>query len=292
MPDRAILAIGEGLYELGLDGDTIRQGFGGDAANTAVMAARMGAPAGIVGRVGDDELGRRLLAFWASCGLDTGDVVVDEARFTGIYVNRRGADGAHRFDYHRAGSAGSAVCVEDVERVRMDDVAFVHFSGIGLSVSETSAAACEALTRRAPGRVSFAANVRPQLAPDIDRLRAAAQAADVVFLSADDAALLYESLEHAVATLSHGELVVTDRERGATAYADGESVTVKPPEVEVVDSAGAGDALAGAYLAARAAGEDPRAALTDGVIAGALSCRADGCAAGYPTRAEVLVARP
>jgi 2-dehydro-3-deoxygluconokinase len=287
MSEAAILAIGEGLYELGLDGDTVREGYGGDAANTTVMAARMGASARLVGRVGDDELGRRLMRFWASCGVDVADVRVDSERFTGIYVNRRGSDGARRFDYHRAGSAGSAVSVQDVERVRTDGVAFVHFTGIGLSVSETSAAACVALARRAPGRVSFAANVRPRLAPRHDRLRAAAAAADVVFLSADDAALLYDSVERAVAALSHAELVVTDGEHGATVHVDGESIAARAPQVDVVDSAGAGDALAGAYLATRARGEDPRNALAHGVTAGALSCRAVGCAASYPTGADV-----
>ena len=283
-----ILAVGEGLYELGLDGPLVREGFGGDAANTAVMAARMGVAARLVGRVGDDELGRRLLAFWASRGVIVDDVVVDPIRYTGIYVNRRGADGAHRFDYHRSGSAGSALTVDDVARVDRRRVAFTHFTGVGLSVSESSADACEALACGPAGLVSFAANVRPRLAPDHARLRAAAAGANVVFLSVEDAALLYGDVDSAADALAGAELVVTDGGRRASVQARGERFDVDPPKVEVVDSAGAGDALAGAYLAARIRGEPPQVALTQGVTAGALSCRAPGCAASYPTRAEVL----
>lgn len=296
MADAAIVAIGEGLYELGLNetGGPLREGFGGDAANTAVMAARMGAPARLVGRVGDDVLGRRLLAFWRSCDVDVDDVVVDASRPTGIYVNRRGVDGMHRFDYHRAGSAGSSITPADVARVRTDDVAFTHFSGIGLAVSETHARSCSALVRRSRAtgvRISFSANVRPRLAPDLDVLRDAAAAADVVFLSTDDAAMLYGTVDGAVAELQQtaGELIVTDGIRGATLHAEERTVAVHPPTVVVVDAAGAGDAVAGAYLAARARGEEPSAALMKGVVAGALSCRAFGCAASYPASADVLV---
>ena len=139
-----IVAIGEGLYELGLDdaGGQPREGFGGDSANTAVMAALMDVPARIVGRVGGDAVGRRLLAFWRTRGVDIEDVVVDPLRPTGIYVNRRGEDGVHRFDYHRSGSAGCAIEPADVALVPTEGVAFTHYTGIGLSVSATSAQAC------------------------------------------------------------------------------------------------------------------------------------------------------
>jgi 2-dehydro-3-deoxygluconokinase len=291
-----ILAIGEGLYELGLDdaGGPPREGFGGDAANTAVMAARMGVAARIVGRVGDDAVGRRLLAFWRSQGVGVDDVVVDVSRPTGIYVNRRGEDDQHRFDYHRTGSAGSAVEPADVARVRTDDVAFTHFTGVGLAVSPSSAQACSALVRRTRatgGRISFTANVRPRLAPDLGVLRQAAAAADVVFISAEDAALLYGGADAALAelTATADEVVVTEGAGGATVFAHGESRTARPPAVDVLDAAGAGDAVAGAYLAARVRGEDEASALVHGVVAGALSCRAFGCAASYPTSDEVLV---
>jgi 2-dehydro-3-deoxygluconokinase len=291
-----ILAVGEGLYELGLDDDggPPREGFGGDAANTAVMAGLMNVPARIAGRVGDDAVGRRLLAFWESRGVATEDVITDRFRPTGIYVNRRGADGVHHFDYHRAGSAGSAIEPADVANVRTDDVVFTHFTGVGLSVSSPSAQACAALVRRTRatgGRISFSANVRPRLGPKLDVLRQGAAAADVVFVSAEDAALLYGQVETAVAELvrTAEEVIVTAGDQGATLYASGETVTVSPPALDVVDAAGAGDALAGAYLAARAVGLDKATALSQGVIAGALSCRAFGCAASYPTHADVVV---
>jgi 2-dehydro-3-deoxygluconokinase len=111
----------------------------------------------------------------------------------------------------------------------------------------------------------------------------------VVFASTEDAALLFGDLEAAVDALARDveELVVTDGERGATVYALTGTVHHAPPVVDVVDAAGAGDALAGAYLAARVRGEPEATALAEGVAAGALSCRAFGCAVSYPSRADV-----
>jgi 2-dehydro-3-deoxygluconokinase len=120
-------------------------------------------------------------------------------------------------------------------------------------------------------------------------LRDAAAAADVVFASTEDAALLYGTAEAGVGSLAEAaqELVITDGVRGATVYSQGGTVSHVPPPVDVVDAAGAGDALAGAYLAARVRGECEDTALLEGVVASALSCRSFGCAASYPSEADV-----
>jgi sugar/nucleoside kinase (ribokinase family) len=137
-----LLTIGEGLVELGLrDGEaTVELGFGGDAANVAVMAAREGAAAGLVGRVGRDALGRRAAAFWGAAGVDVTTLVGDDGGPTGIYVNELGGDGAHRFDYHRARSAGSRLCRDDLPAGALAACRILHVTGITLAVSASSAA--------------------------------------------------------------------------------------------------------------------------------------------------------
>ena len=70
---RGLGVVGEGLAELGLEPEpelTVTRGFGGDVTNTAVMTAALGTPARIAGRVGNDALGRRLVAFRKSRGVD------------------------------------------------------------------------------------------------------------------------------------------------------------------------------------------------------------------------------
>lgn len=294
----AIAAIGEGLFEIGLDAsggdEQLGCGYGGDAPNVAVMAALAGGDARICGRVGDDALGRLLLAFWRRRGVDVRFVVTDPAAPTGIYVCEASPAG-HRYDYHRSGSAGSRLGPNDVTPELLGGVGIVHFTGITLSVSSTAADAAHAaaeLARATGARVSFAVNYRPALAPSVETLLAAARSADIVFVSHDEAEMLVGENEpvriaDAISVGARTELVVTSGSRGATVLADGAWTSVPAPAVTVVDAGGAGDALAGCYLAERSRGRSPEDALRVGIIAASLSCTRRGCAASYPERHEL-----
>jgi 2-dehydro-3-deoxygluconokinase len=291
----AIAAVGEGLFELGLgDGEQVRRGFGGDAPNSAVMAALAGADARICGRVGDDALGRLLLDFWSRCGVDTRFVVVDAGGPTGIYVCETSPAG-HRYDYHRTASAGSRLRPDDVTRTLLEGVGTVHFTGITLSISASAADAARAAQQRARAqgaRVSFAVNYRPALEPDVSLLLAAARSADVVFVSRDEAELLVGESEpgriaDALSVGSRTELIVTSGSGGAAVLTDGAWSAVPAPSVTVVDAGGAGDALAGCYLAERSRGRPAADALRVAIVAASLSCMGAGCAASYPQRAEL-----
>lgn len=287
-------AVGEGLFEIGLDkGDTgpLRRGYGGDVANVCVMAARAGIGARLAARVGADALGRALLGFWGAEGVDVGHVQIEAGAPTGIYVNERTPGNAHRFDYHRRGSAGSLLAPEDIAPAFISGLAVLHTSGISLAVVGAATAAAAERARAAGALISFAVNHRPNLDGDPEAVLAAARGADVVFISAEEAELLLETsaIEEVREALGHdpSELVITLGANGAAIAAGSEVLTIRAPAVDAVDAAGAGDALAGAYLAARIRGLDPEPALRRGVAAAALSCRAFGCALSYPAGAEI-----
>lgn len=57
---------------------------GGKGANQAVAAARLGADVTMIGKVGDDALGKDLLAHLAQEGIDTGHIRVEPSKSTGI----------------------------------------------------------------------------------------------------------------------------------------------------------------------------------------------------------------
>jgi 2-dehydro-3-deoxygluconokinase len=60
-----IVSIGEPLLEFNqVEDRTYLQGFGGDSSNMIIAAARSGARAAYVTRVGDDEFGRMFLDLW------------------------------------------------------------------------------------------------------------------------------------------------------------------------------------------------------------------------------------
>ena len=71
------------------------------------------------------------------------------------------------------------------------------------------------------------------------------------------------------------------------AFANGVEVHVPAPPMETVDATGAGDALAGVYLAERVAGSSIERALTRAVAAATLSCRYLGAGLTYPHASEL-----
>lgn len=293
----AIGVIGEGLGELSLGGDlgSARLGAGGDAANICVMAARAGASARLLGRVGADGLGDRLRAFWADCGVDLTELRRDPAASTGLYLNESRGDGSHRFSYWRRGSAGSRLCEGDLGGHFMDGLGVLAITGVTLAVSESSAetairAAVEARRRRIP--VACVINHRPALGGDIATLVNLLERAEIVIGSREDLASVFGNadlalLRFSVTGLSGREVVISDGAGPTTVMTDDGVWTQPAPAREVRNAAGAGDALAGAYLAARLGGSSPAEALRPAVAAASISVGRDGCAASYPTSAEL-----
>jgi 2-dehydro-3-deoxygluconokinase len=283
----AIGAVGEGLAELSLAGDgrDVQLGFGGDAANVCVMAARLGAPARLAGRVGDDALGARLLAFWERRGVDVSAVQRDVAASTGLCLN----DGTtHRFTYWRRGSAGSRFTADDLRPEFFDRLGILVVTGVTLAVSESSARAAGRaveLARAAGARIACVLNRCPALGGDPVELARLARASDIVIASTEDATAVFGAAEatDVAAALDGGpdELVLTDGPRPAVVRtADG--TTRQPvPRMRIHDATGAGDALAGAYLAARLRDQPPEVSLRWGVAAASLSVGAS--AAEYPS---------
>jgi 2-dehydro-3-deoxygluconokinase len=291
----ALVAIGEGLAELslGTDDDSTLLAFGGDASNVAVMAARLGADVRIAGAVGDDALGRRLLAFWQDNGIETTGVKAIAEAPTGLYINESGEQ-AHRFIYWRKGSAGSRFAPEDLDAAVFDNLALLVITGVTLAVSEAlsaTAATAIAAARAREARVACVLNHRPALGGDVGALATLARESDIVVASRDDARLVFGTDEPAAlrALLAPGpdELVVTDGSRPVIAFHGRMAVRQPIPTTRVRNAGGAGDALAGAYFAARVRGLEVIEGLRYGVAAAALSVGRDGCASSYPALTEV-----
>lgn len=232
---------------------------GGAESNVAAHCARLGVPSAWVSAVGDDALGRRILATISRRGVHTRWVRVDPARPTGVYFKDPGAGVL----YYRRGSAASALSAADLAEVPIATADIVHVTGINLALSDSCAAMMEALLgiARASGvAVSFDINYRPALwsvAVAGPACLAFAQRADSVFVGLDEARVLWgcQTAAEVREVITEPRLVIKDAERGATEFDGTDSVFVPSLAVEVVEPVGAGDAFAGGYLAASLAGD-------------------------------------
>lgn len=298
----ALAFAGEGLTELTLDRDEAMLDFGGDAANAATMCACLGGSARLIGRVGSDPLGRRLLAFWRERGVDISSLVVDRVAPTGLYVNEvpDRSKQTREFTYWRHGSAGSRWSPNDIaDTALLSGVSALVVTGITVSVSDPCAAAVWELVERARALsipVVCLLNFRLRLDPDREQLARLATAADVLIASVEDLALTFPTWSPVevfeLQQESRHELVLTAGPVGATVSWSEGSVRQPAPVVPVRDTVGAGDALAGAYVWARfVAGHSPVESLAWGVAAASLSVQRIGCASSYPNAEDTVHAR-
>jgi fructokinase len=88
-----MLGLGELLWDVFPDGKRP----GGAPANFAFHAAQLGHEASVISRVGDDELGRELLAHLKTNGISTEYIQIDKQKPTGAVQVEVSPDGTPRF---------------------------------------------------------------------------------------------------------------------------------------------------------------------------------------------------
>lgn len=300
-PSPRVVTVGEAL---GLFAQTrpgvLRSGaafdfrVGGAELNVAVGLARLGVPAGWVGRVGRDPLGAEVLRALRGERVEV-YAATDDHRPTGLMIKDRRTSALQSVTYFRSGSAGSALGAADLPREALAGADLVHTTGITLAISPGAAAAAEeAMTvgRGGGARVSLDVNYRSRLwSPSdarqhLDRLLTRV---DVLFAGADEAALLLgeDDLDPLVAARrlqSAGpyEVVIKLGDRGAVAVSGEESGRAPAVRVPVVDTVGAGDAFVAGYLAGQIWSRPLAERLTLACAAGAFACTSEGDWEGAP----------
>jgi ribokinase len=123
----------------------------------------------------------------------------------------------------------------------------------------------------------------------IDALAAMIDGAAVVFCNDRAAAAIGGDAVAKLLAFGAKAVVRTRGALGARYVSADSDIHVAAPALDVVrDTTGAGDCLAGWFIGETLAGHPPRMALEAAVMASALSCRALGAQASYPTRSDLI----
>ncbi|PXY32716.1 ribokinase [Prauserella muralis] len=259
-----------------LGGDT-RTLPGGKGANTAVAAARLGADVALLGAVGDDGHGRLLLDSLRGAGVRTGLVrVVD--RPTGVAYITVTPDGENAI-------LVSPGANQEVEPSAVD--AALPGAGVLVASMEIPLPTVEhAVTAAAEAGVRTVLNLSP-----VAKVAGATLAAlDVLLVNEHEAAWLLgaESADPAgLLELGPRSAVVTRGPRGAVVVTAEGLTEVPSPEVEAVDTTGAGDAFAGALATGIARGAALADAVRTAVRVAAISVTRHGAQPSYPAASEL-----
>jgi ribokinase len=255
-------------------GDRLLTFPGGKGANQAVAAARLGAGVRMLGRVGADAFGRRLLDGLRGDGVEVQGVAVDETEPTGaalIVVDRRGQN-----IITVAPGANAAVGEPEVENVRRTlsagDVLVlqleVPLSAVLAAIDAAHAAGARVILNAAPS-----APLRGKALPDVDVLVVNEQECED--LGGPDAVSAREAV------------VETMGASGAMLYTASTTGLIEPRHVEAIDATAAGDAFVGTLAFALARGSEPRDAVQLANAAGAAAVTRLGAQPSLPYPADL-----
>lgn len=230
---------------------------GGSPLNVAVAAARLGAEAGLLGRVSTDRFGDLLRDHLRASGVSDRYVSIGDEP-TALAVVEPG-DARHEpgFSFHGHGTADRALREADARLG--DEVDVVHFAGSVTLLAEPADAVLESIMRGSRGRrlVTLDPNVRPTIAGSPERLRPHLDrwlaSADLVKVSRADIGWVEpgaDPLDVATAWIRRGPavVVVTRGADGSVAVTPERMVEVPATLVDVADTVGAGDSYMGGLL--------------------------------------------
>lgn len=299
-------------------GGSLAMHVAGAESNVAAGVARLGYRVAWAGVVGADPHGQFIVRQLRSEGIEVLHRE-DAGRSTGVmFLEQRTADVTRAF-YYRAGSAGSTLSRDDVEKAFAGGgtVRVLHLTGITAALSPMARQAVQYAAERAAAEgvvVSLDVNYRSKLWSR-DEARAVltplARHATILIASDDELDLVSAapdtpcgpddrtpgSAEESAAVeaaraaqlLGCGirEVVVKRGAAGAGVYTAEGRWDTAALAVTSIDTVGAGDAFSTGYLSALLAGEDVAGRLQRGVLAGAFAVSTAGDWEGLPSRAEL-----
>ncbi len=306
-----LLTFGESMVSLRSAGPLSAGGslgmhVAGAESNVAVGVARLGHSVTWVGVVGADPHGEYIVRQLRAEGIGLRHRV-DAGRSTGVmFLEQRTADVTRAF-YYRAGSAGSTLGREDLDRALSAGARILHLTGITAALSPDARKAVEYAAERAAAEgmeVSLDVNYRSKLWSREEAravLTLLARHASIVIASDDELGLVADvradsagaDSETAVAAelLGRGvrEVVVKRGAAGAGVHtAEGRWEAPAVP-VTSIDTVGAGDAFTAGYLSALLDGADVAGRLHRGALAGAFAVSTAGDWEGLPARTELAL---
>lgn len=261
-----ITAVGEILIDLTQSG-TNEQGIpvfaanpGGAPANLAVAAARLGASAAFIGKVGTDSFGTFLRNTLAENRVDVSGLVTDPHSRTTLAVVALDKSGERTFSFYRDPSADVNLRVEEISAEQLKNTKFLHFGSVSLTTDPARTATLYAAeTAKSHGAlISYDPNYRASLWTDeataIERMGEPLPMVDILKVSDEELPLLTgtgdpEAGSAMLAAMGIRLVLVTLGEKGAFYRFRGESGYVPGIKVKVGDTNGAGDTFLGAVLA-------------------------------------------
>jgi ribokinase len=259
---------------------------GGKGANQAVALAKLGVSTVMIGRVGNDDFGRSLLADLTQHHINTDGILVDPTSHSGVAVITVAATGENQIIgiFGANGQVGQA----DIDRLQ-PHLATAQYLLLQLEVS-LEAVQLAAQSAKAAG-VTVILDPAPVQTPDLTALYPhidwlipnEVEASQLVGFTVNDVATAHQA---AIALQTQGvpQVIIKLGAQGAYYQTPTESGFVPAFAVDAIDTVACGDAFAAGFTAGLLAALPIPAAIRWGNAAGALAATQKGAQIAMPDR--------
>ena len=254
------------------------EGLGGVACNTAVAAKKAGADVMFFGVCGTDVLSRAATEALEASGATS--CLVSRAGSICRVVTMIEAHGEKRLLLHPGVSLYPAE--DDLELIDWTEVDHVHTAIFGQ-------AGWDLITQARQRGATWSLDLEPStFSNGLTAIDYAIAGAMTLFVNERAAAALGNDPVNTLLGMGAHSVVRTCGAAGAI-WTDGQNTfsAACPEGSTILDTTGAGDCLAGWFMAGITRHGDPELALQDAVFAATLSCSAFGAQAGCPTQQDL-----
>jgi ribokinase len=291
MNDRTALFVGDVSYDLTMACSHIPapdekvhveaaiEAPGGVAANASVACALTGATTQLVVAIGDDLAGQRLVEELAQTGVNVSATPYPGS--TARVVTLIEPHGEKRLLMYSGVSMYPKQ--QQLAAVSLARVGWVHTAVYDIAAAEYLFDACRAQD------IPWSLDLEPSSFPDgLDRLGRVLRGAAAVFCNARAMSRIGAGAVERLLGMGVASVIETQGAQGAVLHTRDGPYRAAAPALQVVDTTGAGDCLAGWFVAERLRGIEAKAALNTAVTAATISCSRLGTQSSYPRREELL----
>jgi fructokinase len=262
-----LAAIGEALIDLipdrsGCSFDEVTAfspKVGGAPANVCAAFSRLGGRSRMITQLGDDPFGHKIIRELKETGVDTGRISLTDKANTALAFVSLDREGGRTFSFYRKPSADMLLTPESIKEEYFDEVFALHFCSVSLGnfpMKEANRRAIEIMHKKG-GMVSFDPNLRFDLWESREALKSAIDEfipmSDIVKLSEEEIEFVAGCDNKAMAAHYMFEqgvklVLVTSGCKGAYAFTRKANAYSPALKVSAIDTTGAGDGFAGAFL--------------------------------------------
>ena len=260
-----------------------RLSFGGKGANQAAAAAAFGGHVAMIGRVGDDDNGRQIIADLAGRGVETADVFITAGERTGTATIAVDTAGENLIVVDPG--ANSRLAPDDITAASIGQGGVLLLQlEIPMRTVQAAARAPDALVVLNPAPAAF---LSPEVLDFVDVL--VPNKSELGHLTGAEPQVTMNGLAQLARRFAEGtDVVVTLGSDGVLIVprAAGLVTHIAAPRVAVADGTGAGDCFCGCLAVLLAEGADLVSAVQVAVAAASISTTGLGARGRLPSRME------